>query len=79
MKTLSITSIICAIATSFIYYLMNYTSLSHGFKWCLFSIHLIIAFLGIFFGVVGVFKKQWISILGIVICGYFLIIQLGGL
>ncbi len=72
-------SIGCAFTTTFLYYVMVYTSLDQGLKWYLFRGHLLIAIVGMGFSLTGLFKKNWVCFLSLVICGYFLVIQLGGL
>jgi hypothetical protein len=78
MKKISFSSFLCALVTAGLYYLMNYSSLSQGLKWYLFGAHLMLALLGFIFALASLFKKKWLSLLSLIICGYFLVIQLGG-
>lgn len=79
MSKLAITCLAAAGMTAALYGILNYTSAPQSLKWYLFGAHLLIAAIGAISGVAGLCMKKWVCAIGVGICGYFLMIQLGGL
>jgi len=78
MKKVSITCLSSTFVTTGLYFVLNYTSMAQAAKWYLFGAHLVAAILGAALGFVGVWLKQWICGVGLAVCLYFILIQLGG-
>lgn len=62
--------------TTLIYVVLVYTRLFRHIGWHLFGVHLVLAFIGAVTGVWGTFRKQPPCIIGLIVSGYFLVIQL---
>jgi len=75
----SITSNICAVAAAALYYVLVFTHLFRDGAWSLFGLHLLLAGLGAVAGLWGIWKMQWYSIPGAIICVLILVVQVGGL
>ena len=71
--------ITAAIATTGLYLVLNYVAIPLGIKWYLFGLHLLFAAIGVALGFIGICMKRWICGIGVLVCLYFLLIQLAGL
>jgi hypothetical protein len=79
MSKLGIACISSAAITAGLYLVLNYTSAPQSVKWYLFGAHLLFAAVGAISGILGLCMKEWICAVGVAVCGYFLLIQLGGI
>lgn len=71
---------VCAVGTSLCYYLLVYTTVLRDrviYEGWYFFLHVVLAFLGIPLAIIGSRRRLRIALPVLVICSYFLFIQMG--
>lgn len=79
MSKVPIACLIFTGVSGLLYIILVYSAVNQSIKWYLFAAHLASALTGVILGIIGLWRREWICVLGLCLCVYFLVIQLSGI